>query len=239
MIQINSSQYKNLFFTYLFSKNTSSKGAIILLDGLPSKPASKINLMQELSDEGYDVFFPRYEGTWESEGTFLERAPSEAIIEFIKKLKDGINIENKNYQNNNVFLLGASFGGGVALDISTKESTEKICVVSPAISFKKVDGIETLEAYLREAHSKDYRFYSREWKKLLEDKIWNLSESKVKEPSKVWIGTGKNDDQIKESDVREFGERNNLQIEVYDLGHITLSKIPSSMLKQIIDFFKS
>lgn len=238
MMQINSFRHRKLFFTYIFSGNIPSKGAIILLDGLPSKPASKTDLMQELSKEGYDVFFPRYEGTWESEGTFLERAPSEAIIEFIKKLKKGIKIKNKNYQNNHIFILGASFGGGVALDIYTKENIEKICVVSPVISFKKVDGIETLEDYLREAHSKDYRFDSKEWKKLLEDQIWDLNESKVKEPSKIWIGIGKNDNQIKESDVREFGEKKGIQVEVYDLGHITLSKIPSSMLRQIMVFLE-
>ncbi len=236
---INSSKYKNLFFTYLLSKDIPSKGAIILLDGLPSKPVSKYNLMQELSEKGYDVFFPRYEGTWESDGTFLERAPSEAIIEFIKKLREGILLEGKIYQNNNICLLGSSFGGSVALDISTKEDVGKICVVSPAISFRKVDGIETLEAYLREAHSKDYRFNSIQWKKLLEDQIWNLSESKVKEPSKIWIGTGKKDDQVKENDVIEFGESNNIQIQTYDLGHIALSKIPSSMLNEIIDFLEA
>jgi esterase/lipase len=238
MIQINSFKYKKLFFTYIFSKNTPSKGTIILLDGLPSNPSTKANLMRELSEKGYDVFFPRYEGTWESDGTFLERAPSEGIIEFIKKLKDGINIEGKNYNNNKIFLFGASFGGGVALDISTKEDVGKICVVSPVISFKKVNGIETLEDYLIKTRSKDYRFDPRGWKKLLEDQIWNLRESKVKKPSKVWIGTGKNDDQIKEGDVRAFGKINGIRIKTYNLGHITLSKIPSSMLRQMIDFLK-
>ena len=98
--------------------------------GLPSNPSSKGQLMQELSGHGYDVFFPRYEGTWESKGTFLERTPSEAIIEFIKILKKGISTGNKEYLAGKIFLLGASFGGGVALDIATKYTVDNICVVS-------------------------------------------------------------------------------------------------------------
>ena len=70
MTTISSSQYKNLFFTYILSKSIPSKGTIILLDGLPSNPLSKNQLMQKLAEYNYDVFFPRYEGTWESKGDF-------------------------------------------------------------------------------------------------------------------------------------------------------------------------
>ena len=237
MITICSAQYKNSFFTYILSKSTPSNGAIILLDGLPSNPASKNQLMQELSGHGYDVFFPRYEGTWESKGTFLERAPSEAIIEFIEILKKGKNIGTKKYRAGKIFILGASFGGGVALDIATKYLVDKVCAVSPAISFKAIDGIETLENHLREAHSKDYRFNSKEWQKLIGDKVWNLKSNEIKEPSNVWIVAGKNDDQIKARDVIEFGEKSHIKVGTYDLGHITLSKIPNPILVEILDFF--
>lgn len=117
MTAIYSSQYKNLFFTYIFSKRKPSNGAIILLDGLPSNPSSKDNLMQELSDRGYDVFFPRYEGTWESKGIFLERIPSETIIEFIEMLKAGKNIEDKKEQINKIFLLGPVLEEGSLLTL--------------------------------------------------------------------------------------------------------------------------
>ncbi len=238
MENINSSQYKNLFFEYSISEESESKAAIILLDGLPSKPHSKKEIIQKLSKKGFDIFFPRYEGTWESKGTFLENPPSKPIIEFIQKLKKGIKIKNKEYQNNNIFIIGASFGGGVALDISTKETHIKICVLSPVISFRKIPSLETLETYLREAHKNDYRFDSNQWKKLLEDKIWNLDKDEIKIPSKVWIGIGKDDDQIKEKEVIEFAKKNNIKIKVYDFGHITLSKINEEMLKEIINFFE-
>ena len=107
----------------------------------------------------------------------------------------------------------------------------------PAISFKAINGIETLENYLKEAHSNNYRFNSKDWQKLIEDKLWNLNSNKIKESSKIWMATGKKDDQIKERDVIEFGQRNHIKVGTYDLGHITLSKIPNPMLIEILDFF--
>lgn len=236
MRTIHQSRYKNLFFTYILS-SISPKGAIILLDGLPSNPISKDVLMKKLAECNYDVFFPRYEGTWESKGNFLERAPSEAIIEFIEKLRRGEDIENKEYKAKKVFLLGASFGGGVALDIATKYDVDKICVTSPVISFKEINGIETLENYLRTAYTKDYRFDSKNWQKLIKDEIWNLKDSKIRDPFKILIIAGKNDNQIKESDIIEFGKRNNISVRIFDLGHISLSKITEPILNEILDFF--
>lgn len=227
-------QYENLFFSYILSQNKSPKGTIILLDGLPSNPISKNKLMQELSNN-YDVFFPRYEGTWESKGTFLERAPSESIIEFIQALRKSLKLENKRYLPKKIFLLGASFGGGVALDIATKCKVDKICAVSPVISFKRINGIETLEDYLRKEQK--YNFNSNDWKRLLDDKIWNLNESRISNNSDIWIIIGKNDNQISEKEVVEFCKRKNIQNQILDLGHITLSKIPESTLVEIINFF--
>ena len=116
---------KDLFFTYLLSPKKRSVGAIVLLDGLPSDPSSKEKLIRKLARRGYDVFFPRYEGAWESRGNFLKRPPGKAIVEFIKALKTGIKIENGIYQTGRIFVLGASFGGGVALEIAGKDIADK------------------------------------------------------------------------------------------------------------------
>ena len=180
MININSSRYKNLFFTYLISDQLS-KGTIMLLDGLPSNPLNKEKLMENLAKKNYDVFFPRYEGTWESKGEFLKRSPSEIIIEFISILKRGIKIKNKEYKAKKIFILGSSFGGGIGLDIASQQDLiDKICVTSPVISFRKVKGIETLENFLKNAHKDHYHFNPKNWKKLIKDKILNLEINKIK-----------------------------------------------------------
>lgn len=227
------SKYKNIYFTYLFSKG-SSKGAIILLDGIPSNPSSKESLMEDLSEKGYDVFFPRYEGTLESKGTFLERSPSEPIGEFIDSLKNG-DIFEEEYKPSKIFLLGSSFGGMVSLNLADKTSIDKICVVSPVVSFKEVNGIETLGDYLAKERSKEYRFNSSDWEKLISDSIINLKE--LKSSSDILIIGGKNDGQINEETLAEFSKDKEILFKSLDLGHISLSKIPSDTLSEILDFF--
>lgn len=236
MANINSSQYKNLFFTYLLS-NRLSKGTIILLDGLPSNPLSKEELIKKLMKKNYDVFFPRYEGTWESKGEFLKRVPSETVIEFINALRKGLKIGDKKYNATKIFILGASFGGGVALDIANKNVADKICVASPVTSFRKVEGIDTLENFLKTAQGNNYRFDSKNWKKLLNDRIWNLDNDEIRKPSDILIIFGNRDDQIKDGDIIEFGKKHRIKVHSYEFGHITLSKITELMLEEIINFF--
>lgn len=236
MKTIRTSQYRNLFFTYSLSHN-QSLGTIILLSGLPSNPFSKNSLIRSLSAQNYDIFFPRYEGTWESTGEFLKRSPSKSIIEFIQALKIGINIENKKYVAKKIFILGVSFGGGIALDIADKNIVDKVCAISPVISFKKVNGINTLEDYLKTKYNKDYRFNSSNWSRLLNNKIWNLEKENIKNPNKVLIVAGKNDTTIKKEDVVNFSNKNKIEMSLYDFGHITLSKITEQMYKEILGFF--
>ncbi len=237
MTTVKSSQYKNLYFTYALSKPRPSYNTIIILDGLPSNPSVKDQLIQKLSQHGLDVFFPRYEGTWESRGEFLKKAPSKAIIEFIKALRSGIILNDKKYIAQKIFILGASFGGGVALDIAGQNIADKICTISPVISFKKVVGIDTLENYLRVVFPRDYRFNPKNWHRLLEDDLWSLDDNKIKNSSDILIIAGDADDQIKKADILKFGKKNKIRISIYNLGHITLSKITKPMLGEILGFF--
>ena len=237
MINIHSAKQGNLFFTYRLPEEGPLKGTIVLLDGLPSNPLSKNNLIENLSTRGYAVFFPRYEGTWESDGNFLDRSPGEAIIEFIGSLRRGIDLEGKRYVSNKILILGSSFGGGVALDIAAKGIADKICVTSPVISFKNVKGIETLGDYMAEKHKETYRFSLEKWNELIEDKIWNLHNNKIKNPTNILIVFGKEDDQIKEREILEFAKEEKLNVLSLDMGHITLSKIPGNVLDKIDSFF--
>jgi len=66
---------------------------LILLDGLPSIPKNR-DLLQQYSSFGFTVFFPRYPGTWESEGKFLEDNPIPAIEKLLVEIKRGIVVEN-------------------------------------------------------------------------------------------------------------------------------------------------
>jgi hypothetical protein len=53
---------------------------IILCDGMPSIPRKQL-LSEFLAVKGFWVIYPRYRGTWESDGQFLERSPHETSSE--------------------------------------------------------------------------------------------------------------------------------------------------------------
>lgn len=234
---MNSIKQNNLFVTYKLSESDNSKGAIILLDGLPSKPESKQALIEKLSTNNYDVFFPHYEGTWNSEGEFLERLPSITIAELIRSLKSGIDLNGAEYTGSKVFVIASSFGGGIALDLARMNVTDKICVTSPVVSFRKVPGLATLEEYIISVHASDYRFKSENWAKMLNDELWNLDDVDYQNPENILIVAGKDDDQVLLGDVVSFSENKNIELIVEDFGHITLSKISDEMLYQILKFF--
>lgn len=235
---INFSAYRNLSFSYLLSKEKPSKGTVLLLDGLPSNPESKNALMKKFIDNHFDVFFPRYEGTFESKGEFLKRNPSDAIEEFISKLKNGIDLlDNQQYASSRIFLLGSSFGGAVALDIANRNIVRGVCAVSPVISFRKINKINTLESYLKTQYKNEYRFNSEDWQKLIQDKLWDLSIQNKDKNSDILIIAGKEDDQINVNDIIGFKENKDMDLSIYDTGHISLSKITEPMLSEILSFY--
>ena len=109
--------HNNVFFEY-FPSNSSHRKAMVILTGVPGKP-KKYDIFERFNQEGFDVFFPRYEGTWESKGNFLSPSPVVAIDSLIEAIHNGITLtgqlKGQVYKSDEVFVLGSSFGGGVAL----------------------------------------------------------------------------------------------------------------------------
>src|SRR5512142_678992 len=91
---------------------------IILCEGMPSGPR-KQPLAQFLAGKGYWVFYPRYRGTWESDGIFLQKSPHEDIRDVIDGLYEGIREiafgKEFNVTPDEIFVIGGSFGGAAAV----------------------------------------------------------------------------------------------------------------------------
>jgi dipeptidyl aminopeptidase/acylaminoacyl peptidase len=64
------------------TSKSKKQRVIILCDGMPSMPRKQA-LMEFLATEGYWVFYPRYRGSWESGGQFLEKSPDRDILDVI------------------------------------------------------------------------------------------------------------------------------------------------------------
>lgn len=226
----------NIFFEYVLS-STPGKRAVIVLIGVPAQP-KHYNIFDWFTKEGFDVFFPRYEGTWESDGVFLSPSPTAGINQFIESIHKGIMLDDKMYCTDNVYIFGSSFGGGVALALDDTPHLKKVCAVSPVVSYSQVKGIETLGAYLQTNFPNGYRFRPEEWEKLIHDDLYcPLKETKL--PShKIMLVAGKNDDQIMFSDLKQYAVDkgiNNYLVE--ETGHITPSRVSQDLFAKIILFF--
>jgi esterase/lipase len=110
---------------------------IILCDGLPSIPR-KQPLAEFLAKKGFWVVYPRYRGTWESEGSFLEVAPDKDISDVIDELPNGLtDIAFGQHFSipspHEVYVIGGSFGGTTALMASLDPRVKKVIANCPVV----------------------------------------------------------------------------------------------------------
>lgn len=128
------------FFEMLINQNKKSK-TIVLLSGFPNNN-NYDEIMFELFSKGYNVFFPRYLGMYQSDGVFLEENLTEPLIEFIEFIKKGKTINfwddsEINFETDSITFLGSSFAGAVALNICSSIEIDNCILFSPVIDFKK------------------------------------------------------------------------------------------------------
>src|SRR6201993_2311354 len=109
---------------------------IILCDGMPSIPR-KQPLAEFIARKGFWVLYPRYRGAWESDGEFLARSPHEDVLDvisgFSKPIKELAFGKEFEVSPNEVFVIGGSFGGAVALLCSMDSRVKKVIANCPVV----------------------------------------------------------------------------------------------------------
>src|ERR1700730_12607760 len=156
---------------------------IILCDGMPGMPR-KQPLMEFLAAKSYWVFYPRYRGSWESGGKFLQKSPARDILDVIDELPKGIReiAFGKRFalKPDEIFVIGGSFGGAAAILASLDERVKKVIANCPVVDWGILANEEKLEtsnpnyaAYIREAFGNGYRLSDRNWRKLRGGKFYN------------------------------------------------------------------
>lgn len=166
---------------------------IILASGLPSTP-SKRSVLEFLTREGYVVVFPRYRGTWESGGYFLEQSPTNDIrdvIEILQKQKRFWCTFSQTWiplQVKHFYLIGSSFGGPAVLTLSERKSVKKVIVLSPVLDREEQSTHESLDEmiqFITESFGMATRLRSqKDWQQLLRKDFYSapmtLSETAQK-----------------------------------------------------------
>ncbi len=241
---------KDIVAEFLPPSHSSAKQKVIILcDGMPSVPR-KQPLAAFLAGRGYWVFYPRYRGTWESGGQFLARSPHEDILHVIDELPKGVTdlAFGKHFplKPDQIFVIGGSFGGAVALLASPDSRVKKVVANCPVVDWSILSEEEKIEtsnpsyaAYIREAFGAGYRLSDRNWRKLRTGAFFNPAHL-IHEliASKIMMFHAVDDPYIPYPMVKEFAERTGIRLKSLNRGgHIKTEYIVRRYWATIREFF--
>jgi dipeptidyl aminopeptidase/acylaminoacyl peptidase len=169
---------KDIVCEFLPPARRSNK-VIILAGGAPSYPG-KSPVPEFLSEKGYWVFIPRYRGTWESGGSFLEISPHRDLLDVVaavpKGFKDLWSGKIHCIARPEMFIIGTSFGGAAAILASRDPRVRKAVALSPVTDWRvetKAEPIDKLTVFTRAAFGGAYRGPEKNWKKLKMGTFYN------------------------------------------------------------------
>jgi esterase/lipase len=224
--------------------------AIVLCDGMPSIPR-KQSLAEFLSRQGYWVFYPRYRGTWESDGEFLQKSPHLDILDVIEEIPKGVREvtfgEKFTPRPEEVLVIGGSFGGAASILASLDPRVKKCVANCPVVDWKVLGNSERAEtsnpkysAYIREAFGRAYRLSDRNWLKLRRGDFYNPAHHiKEIDPSKVMMFHAWDDPYIPYKTVARFAEQTGIRLKSLRRGgHISTDGTVRKYWPQIKRFFE-
>ncbi len=206
---------KDIVAEFMPSQRQNKKQRVIIFcDGAPTIP-NKRNLMLEFSRLGFWVFHPRYRGTWESDGKFLQQSPHLDVLDSITAISHGFKDlwDNKKYKLNpdQIILVGGSFGGPAQLLAAKDERVSKAVVFAPVIDWKKLgsdEPISFMKKFFPEAFGNGYRVAKNGWEKLQTGKFYNpMYESDTIPGEKIIIFHAKDDKSCPYGLSKKFAEK--------------------------------
>lgn len=211
------------------SRTTKKQKVIILCDGMPSIPR-KQGLSEFLANKGYWVFYPRYRGTWESDGQFLQKSPVEDILDVVSELPKGVTeiAFKKRFKlsPDEIFVIGGSFGGATAILSSIDERITRVVANCPVVDWsilKHEQKNETTNpryaAYIRESFGSAYRLTDKNWNKLGTGPFFNPVRHIDKlTPSKIMMFHAKDDPFVPWKSVDGFAKETGIKLKLLARG---------------------
>ena len=225
---------KNVISEYIDVEE--SKSCVILLEGLPSIPDGK-KIMNIFSNQGFSVFYPRYVGTWESEGQFLKKSPVEEIEDIIDSLINGIKLNDKVRKFKEIYVVATSFGGSIALTLRNRPEIKQILALSPVCEYDKIESLSTLSEYLKIAFPGSYRYMEEDWQNLLKGELISPARNleNFSERDKITIFGGVEDPQISINQLKNFSQKYRIKFYRFDKkGHLSFSKLSGNVLEEAL-----
>lgn len=239
-------KYRGILFEFACLPDKSPNKAIILCDGLPTAPKNK-EVLISLANEGFLVVYPRYAGTWESDGRFLEASPAndvKNIVSLIKKgeIKELYSGKRFNFNVDKIIIVGVSFGGAVALASVSIKQVDAVVSFSPVIDFIKFtpknncQDLRHLGLFMKKAFTNVYRFNIGDWNKMSAGKIFNPIDIVNKDnAAKILIFQNLDDTMVNYKMAQELVKKYDIKSVFNDAGgHYSLSGISKKTWNRVL-----
>jgi pimeloyl-ACP methyl ester carboxylesterase len=223
---------------------------IVLCDGMPSVPR-KQPLMRFLAAKGYWVIYPRYRGAWESGGQFLGVSPEQDIRDILDELPKGLRDpafgQIFHPHPEEIFVIGGSFGGAMAILASLDARVKRVVANCPVVDWSILDQEESKETsnpsytdYIREAFGEGYRLTAKNWNKLRGGRFFNpMHRIAELDRGKIMLVHAKDDPYVPYASVREFARRGRFRLKTLPSGgHLKTEWIVRTFWAEIQEFFK-
>lgn len=221
---------------------------MIVLDGLPTVPSKRL-LIEYFAAKNFWVFHPRYRGTWESGGSFLEYSPEDDVRLVMDGIEQGfVELFHKKQimiPNPEFYVCASSFGGAGSLLVSRDHRIKKAIAFSPVVDWKmssKIEPLEKLIVFIQTAFGAAYRPHSSAWKKLRSGIFYSPSQHiDEMDGSKLCIVHAKDDEIVPYSGVAAFAKRTGAMfISRARGGHFSASTLMEPVFeKRIIRWLRS
>ncbi len=215
---------KDIVAEFLPPARPSAK-VILFLSGMPSMPKIPATL-EFYAKKGFWVFHPRYRGSWESGGSFLQYSPTKDALDIINQLPKGFKDlqSGKSYkiQPKELYLFGSSFGGPAALLNSNDKRVTKTVTLSPVIDWQapsKDEPLDWLGKYIPKAYGNGYRMKQKNWDKLKTGNFYNpIREAKKINGEKILIFQAKDDASVYYRPAEIFSKETGAKLLLYKRG---------------------
>ncbi|MDO8594304.1 MAG: prolyl oligopeptidase family serine peptidase [bacterium] len=233
-----------------------SRKVIIFCKGMPNLPRFP-EVLKFWSKKGFWVFFPRYRGTWESDGEFLKQSPEKDVLDIIDELPKGFTDlwSGKKFKVSamggsasggkscKVYIFGGSFGGPAAILCSRDPRVTKAVAFAPVIDWEAPsdEPMDKLGAFLPKGFGNGYRFSKKNWLRLSHNEFYSpVKEAGTIDGSKLLIFHAKDDASVPYSYTKKFAAQTGAKlITLRTGGHFGFSKSTEpSIYKQIRKFLK-
>jgi dipeptidyl aminopeptidase/acylaminoacyl peptidase len=222
---------KEIVCEFAVPKKPSNK-VIILCGGMPGHPSKK-EIIEKFAQKGFWVFVPRYRGSWESFGKFLEKSPHKDILDVIdsvyKPIVDSWDKKKYSIKNPQIFVYGVSFGGPAALLVSKDKRVRKVIAMSPVVDWRvdfPDEPMDQLGVFLKQGFGRAYDYEMKDWIKLSNGELYNpITEIEKIDGKKVWILHAKDDSVVPFGPSEELAKIINCKLTLFKKGNHGLGKI--------------